>query len=104
MNTEPIEYVEAVKGYKLNKNELGCEYFDNCFECKRRECKFQALDERRKKQLNSASARYYQRHKEEVKEKNRRWREKRKLIKLLEQQREQAEKENENDNISEEIK
>lgn len=38
MNTKKIEYVEMIKGYKLNKNEVGCEWWPLCDDCPYIDC------------------------------------------------------------------
>ena len=83
MNDKPIEYIEIVPGYKLNKNELGCEYFDNCFECKRKDCRTITQPQREYKK------KYRETHRDQERERHRRWREKKKLAKMLDDKREE---------------
>ena len=38
MNTKKIEYVEMIKGYKLNKNQVGCKWWKICATCPYSDC------------------------------------------------------------------
>lgn len=93
---------EYIKGYLLDEEDVGCEKYPVCFTCPYK-CSGDNDDDEKKKKKKEIRHRYYQRHKDEIKEKRRLWREKQRLAKLLDQQRDK-EKENENDNISKEVK
>ena len=94
---------EYIKGYLLDEEDVGCEKYPVCFTCPYK-CSGDNDDDEKKKKKKEIRHRYYQRHKDEIKEKHRLWREKKRLAKLLDQQRDKLEKENENDNISEKVK
>lgn len=38
MNKGKIEYVEVVKGYKLNKKAVGCKWWELCDDCPYPDC------------------------------------------------------------------
>ena len=85
MNNGKIEYVEIIPGYKLNKNELGCEFGDNCFECKRQDCKGVTIKQQEIKR------KYRETHKDQERKRLLRWREKQRMAKLLDDKREEIE-------------
>ena len=94
MNNTPIEYIELETGYKLNKNELGCDASSNCFECPLDKCIYQTQDEKsekRKQQVRDAGKRYREKNKDKQRERLRAWRQKQKLAMLLDQKRQDAE-------------
>lgn len=80
---------EYIKGYLLDEEDVGCDKYPICFTCPFERCKGEA-----DKKQRAIHRKYYQRHKDEIKEKQRQWREKQRLAKLLDKKREQAEKEN----------
>ena len=94
MNTQPIEYIESFDGRKLNKNDLGCKKFSNCFECTLEKCIYEVKEEKsekRRQQVNAAGKRYREKNKDKQRERLRIWREKQRLAKLLDQKRQDAE-------------
>lgn len=85
---------EFIKGYLIDEEDVGCEKWAICYTCPFPKCK-EEKSEKRKKQINEAGKRYRDKNKEKIREQKRLWREKRRLAKLLDQQREQTEKEKE---------
>lgn len=80
---------EYIKGYLLDEEDVGCEKWDVCFTCPYT-CK-EEKTAKRKQQVRDAGKRYRDKNKEKIKEKNRLWREKQRLAKLLDQKRQDAE-------------
>lgn len=88
---------EFIKGYLLDEEDVGCEKYPVCFTCPYK-CSGDNDDDEKKAKKRAIHRKYYQRHKDKIKEKRRQWREKQRLAKLLDEQREKAEKESGNDN------
>lgn len=88
---------EYIKGYLLDEEDVGCDKYPLCFTCPFERCKCDADNDEKKKKQRAIHRKYYQRHKDEIKEKRRLWREKQRLAKLLDEQREKAGKESGND-------
>ena len=88
---------EYIKGYFLDEEDVGCERYPVCFTCPFKRCSTldKKIDDAKKQKERERYKRYYQQHREERKEKNRQWREKQRLAKLLDKQREDAEREKE---------
>ena len=87
--------IEFVKGYQLDEKDVGCDKYPFCFTCPFKKCKAETDDDVKKAKKRAIHRKYYQRHKDKIKEKRRQWREKQRLARLLDEQREKAEKENE---------
>ena len=85
-----IEYTETVKGYVIDKTEDGCARYPHCISCPFEDC-YPTEDAekkaKRKEQMKKAAKTYRDKNKEKIKEKNRLWREKQRLAKLLDQMR-----------------
>lgn len=86
---------EYIKGYFLDEEDVGCERYPVCFTCPFKNCSSldKKIDDAKKQKERERYKRYYQQHREERKEKSRQWREKQRLAKLLDMQRENAERE-----------
>ena len=78
---------EFIKGYLLDEEEVGCERYPYCFDCPLEDCTPKKESEKRKQQKKEAAKRYRQRHKDREKERKSLWRDKQRLAKLLDQQR-----------------
>lgn len=76
------KYIEHIRGYKLDANETGCEYHEDCFACQFRDCKY-ALTEDRKEQLRKAAETYRNKNRDKERERLRIWREKKRAAMLL---------------------
>ena len=89
-----IEYTETVKGYMIDKTEDGCARYPHCISCPFEDC-YPTEDAekkaKRKEQMKKAAKTYRDKNKEKIKEKNRLWREKQRLVRLLDQKRQDAE-------------
>ena len=89
-----IEYTETVKGYVIDKTEDGCARYPHCISCPFEDC-YPTEDAekkaKRKEQMKKAAKTYRDKNKEKIKEKNRLWREKQRLVRLLDQKRQDAE-------------
>ena len=77
---------EYIKGYLLDEEDVGCERYPICFDCPLKKCKEEKTP-KRKQQMKEAAKRYRDSHKEQERERQRKWREKQRLVKLLDQQR-----------------
>ena len=93
-HTKTIEYTESVEGYLIDSTQDGCARHPHCFDCPFEDC-YPTEDEekkaKRKEQMKKAAKTYRDNNKEKIKEKNRLWREKQRLAKLLDQKRQDAE-------------
>lgn len=89
-----IEYTETVKGYMIDKTDDGCARYPHCISCPFEDC-YPTEDAekkaKRKEQMKKAAKTYRDKNKEKIKEKNRLWREKQRLARLLDQKRQDAE-------------
>jgi hypothetical protein len=89
-----IEYTETVKGYMIDKTDDGCARYPHCISCPFEDC-YPTEDAekkaKRKEQMKKAAKTYRDKNKEKIKEKNRLWREKQRLVRLLDQKRQDAE-------------
>lgn len=89
-----IEYTETVKGYMIDKTDDGCARYQHCISCPFEDC-YPTEDAekkaKRKEQMKKATKTYRDKNKEKIKEKNRLWREKQRLARLLDQKRQDAE-------------
>lgn len=89
-----IEYTETVKGYIIDKTDDGCARYPHCISCPFEDC-YPTEDAekkaKRKEQMKKAAKTYRDKNKEKIKEKNRLWREKQRLVRLLDQKRQDAE-------------
>lgn len=84
-----IQYIESVEGYRIELAKVKCKY-GICYNCPLPDCKQGMKEEEKKKkreQNKIAVRKYRETHKDEDRERKRRWREKRRLAMLLDQQR-----------------
>lgn len=80
---------EYIKGYLIDEEEVGCEHYPVCYTCPFEKCKGEKNEpsEKRKQQVREAGRRYRAKNKDKQRERQRAWREKQRLAKLLDQMR-----------------
>ena len=84
---------EYIDGYLIDESQVGCEHWEVCYTCPFEKCKKEEDEpsEKRKQQVREAGRRYRAKNKDKQRERQRAWREKQRLAKLLDQMRQGAE-------------